>query len=226
MPDPSNAPLPVVVLISGRGSNLQAIIECTQAGKLPIEIRAVISNRPDAGGLQHAGAAGIPVETVDHTDYADRAAFDRALQARIDHYRPGLVILAGFMRILTPAFVAHYHGRMLNIHPSLLPQFPGLDTHRRAIESGCTEHGASVHFVTADTDGGPVILQTRVQVMPDDTADSLAGRVLEQEHHLFPLAILWFAQGRIHMDKRARAVLDEIPLESPREMHSADEAPC
>ena len=226
MPDPSNAPLPVVVLISGRGSNLQAIIECMQAGRLPIDIRAVISNRPDAGGLELAGAAGIPVEVVDHTDYADRTAFDRALQARIDHYRPGLVILAGFMRILTPGFVAHYHGRMLNIHPSLLPQFPGLDTHRRAIESGCTEHGASVHFVTADTDGGPVILQVRVPVRPGDTPTRLAARVLEQEHHLFPLAILWFAQGRIRMDERTGAVLDGMPLDSPQEMHSAAESPC
>lgn len=226
MADPTPAKLPVVVLISGRGSNLHAIIDCVNTGKLPIEIRAVISNRPAAAGLRHASATGIPTEILDHTTYTDRAHFDRALQAAIDRHAPGLVVLAGFMRILTADFVNHYRGRMLNIHPSLLPQFPGLDTHRRAIESGCTEHGASVHFVTADTDGGPVILQTRVPVMPDDTADSLAARVLEQEHHLFPLAILWFAQGRIHMDERARAVLDEIPLESPREMHSAGEAPC
>ncbi|MGB5261286.1 MAG: phosphoribosylglycinamide formyltransferase [Gammaproteobacteria bacterium] len=226
MHDPANAPLPVVILISGRGSNLQAIINCVQAGRLPIEIRAVISNRPQAGGLQLAAAAGITAEVVDHTHYPDRDAFDHALQQRIDRHAPRLVVLAGFMRILTPAFVEHYRGHMLNIHPSLLPAFPGLNTHRRALDTGVSEHGASVHFVTADTDCGPVIAQARVPIKPGDTEDSLAARVLEQEHRLYPLAILWYALGRIREDGGGGALLDGIPLYTPVDMASVDELPC
>jgi phosphoribosylglycinamide formyltransferase-1 len=222
----ANVPLPVVVLISGRGSNLQAIIKCVQSGSLPVEIRAVISNRPEAAGLRLAGAAGIHTEVIDHTQYTDRGAFDRALQQSIDRHAPGLVILAGFMRILTPAFVGHYRGRMLNIHPSLLPAFPGLDTHRRALEAGVAEHGASVHFVTADTDCGPVIVQSRVPVEPGDTPDSLAARVLEQEHRLYPLAILWYALGRIRENGDGSALLDGAPLSTPVDMAGIDELPC
>ena len=181
MTESASAPLPVVILISGRGSNLQAIIDAVARGTLAVDIRAVISNRPDAAGLQRATDAGIATAVVDHTLYADRLAFDQALQACIDRYQPGLVILAGFMRILSADFVAHYRGRMLNIHPSLLPDFPGLNTHQRVLDAGCKLHGASVHFVTADIDGGPLVLQTRVPVHDDDSADSLAARVLEQE---------------------------------------------
>lgn len=226
MSDPANVPLPVVVLISGRGSNLQAIINCVHEGSLPVEIRAVISNRPEAAGLRLAGAAGIHTEVIDHTGYTDRAAFDRALQRCIDRHAPRLVILAGFMRILTPAFVEHYRGRMLNIHPSLLPDFPGLDTHRRVLEAGVAEHGASVHFVTADTDGGPVIAQARVPVEPGDTPESLAARVLEQEHRLYPLAILWYALGRIREDAGGCALFDGTPLSAPVDMAGIEELPC
>ena len=218
MTEPANTPLPVVILISGRGSNLQAIIGAVARGTLAVDIRAVISNRPDAAGLQHATRAGIPTAIIDHTLYADRLAFDQALQACIDHYQPGLIILAGFMRILSDNFVAHYRGRMLNIHPSLLPDFPGLKTHQRALDAGCKQHGASVHFVTADIDGGPLVLQTRVPVHADDSADSLAARVLEQEHHLYPLAIRWFAEGRLTLDENGQALLDGAILTTPRQL--------
>jgi phosphoribosylglycinamide formyltransferase-1 len=218
--------LPIVILISGRGSNLQAIIDCAASGALAVEIRAVISNRPDAEGLEIASAAGITTEIIDHSQYADRQSFDRALQACIDHYQPGLVVLAGFMRLLTEGFVAHYHGRMLNIHPSLLPELPGLNTHRRAIEAGCSEHGASVHFVTADMDGGPVLLQARVPVKPDDNPGSLAMRVLAQEHRLYPLAIQWFAEQRIFLDEDGRIIFDGQPLSHPRDLAMEHALPC
>jgi phosphoribosylglycinamide formyltransferase-1 len=209
-----NAPLPIVVLISGSGTNLQALIDAVADASLPVDIRAVISNRPDAPGLARARAAGLTTETLDHTDYADRAAFDLALRERIDAYRPGLVVLAGFMRILTPAFVNHYRGRLMNIHPSLLPRFRGLDTHARALAAGETHHGASVHFVTDELDGGPVILQARVAVRAGDTPQSLATRVLEQEHRIYPLAVQWFAEGRLQLGDGA-AMLDGKPLEQP-----------
>jgi phosphoribosylglycinamide formyltransferase-1 len=222
----STARLPVVILISGRGSNLEAIIGCAAGGALDADIRAVISNRPDAAGLRIAEAAGIPAEVVDHTAYADRAAFDQALQARIDVHRPALVVLAGFMRLLTAGFVAHYHGRMLNIHPSLLPDLPGLDTHRRALDAGRTAHGASVHFVTAEVDGGPVIAQTRVPVREDDTPESLAARVLAQEHRLYPLVIQWFAEGRIFLDERGQIMFDGDPLTQPKNLARETPLPC
>jgi len=225
MPAPQS-PLPIVVLISGRGSNLQSIIDCASAGVLAVDIRAVISNRPAAAGLELARRAGIPTEVVDHTRHAERAAFDHALQACIDRYRPGLLVLAGFMRLLTPAFVTHYRGRMLNIHPSLLPALPGLDTHRRAIASGQREHGASVHFVTADMDGGPVIVQARVKVLPGDTPGQLAERVLAREHRLFPLAIQWFAEQRIFLDDNGQIVFDGLPLASPFDLDSEVVLPC
>ena len=215
MADAEKARLPVVVLISGRGSNLQSIMDAVELGSLPIEIRAVISNRPDADGLRRATLAGITTRIIDHTDYDNRGAFDDALMAAIDGYEPALVILAGFMRILTPGFVRHYHGRLLNIHPSLLPDFPGLNTHARAIEAGRNEHGASVHFVTEETDGGPVVAQVYVPVYAGDDPQILAGRVLAGEHRLYPLVIGWFARGRLSLQDD-RPLLDGEPLELPR----------
>jgi len=188
--------LPLIALISGRGSNLKAIID---AHDPLVEIRAVISNRPQAGGLMYAQQAGIPTEVVDHTQFKSRIDFDRTLQTRIDSYQPKLVVLAGFMRILSPEFVAHYQGRLFNIHPALLPAFRGLDTHKRALEAGVKEHGASVHFVTADLDAGPVIIQARVPVLADDDEESLAARVLREEHRIYPQAIHWFAEDRLQL---------------------------
>jgi len=193
----ANKPLPVVVLISGSGSNLQAIIDATQRGELPVELRAVISNQADAYGLKRAQQATIPTEILDHAQFSDRPSYDKALQTLIDQYEPGLVVLAGFMRILTPEFVEHYLGHMINIHPALLPKFPGLHTHQRAIEENENEHGATVHFVTSDVDSGPVIIQARVPVHPEDTPDVLAARVLEQEHKIYPEAIRLIAEGHI-----------------------------
>lgn len=187
----------VVVLISGRGSNLQAILDEIRADRLPIKIHAVISNNPDAPGLARARAANIPTHVVNHRDFPDREQFDQALRREIDAYAPGLVVLAGFLRLLTPTFVKHYAGRLMNIHPSLLPQFPGLNTHARVLESGARVHGASVHFVTPDMDTGPIIIQAAVPILPGDTPLSLAARVLEQEHRIYPLAIRWFAEGRL-----------------------------
>jgi phosphoribosylglycinamide formyltransferase-1 len=203
----SGAPAPVVILISGRGSNLQAILDETRAGQLPVEIRAVISNNPQAAGLQRAAAAGVPTAVVNHRDYTERADFDRALVAAIDRHQPQLVVLAGFMRILGEEFIRHYAGRLINIHPSLLPAFRGLDTHARALSAGAREHGASVHFVTNDLDGGPVIVQAAVPVQRDDTPQSLAARVLEQEHRIFPLAIRWFAERRLTI-RNGQVLLD------------------
>ena len=209
------SPLPIVILISGRGSNLQSIIDAVAGDKLAVDIRAVISNRPDADGLQRATQAGIHTEVIDHSHYPDRAAFDQALLDCIERFQPGLVVLAGFMRILTAGFVNHYRGRMLNIHPSLLPAFPGMDTHRRALEAGCKQHGASIHFVTEAVDGGPVVLQAQVPVQQQDTVATLAARVLEQEHQLYPLAIRWFAEKRLQLDNNGQATLDRNTLTVP-----------
>lgn len=209
--------LPLVILISGRGSNMQAILEEAARGTLPVDIRAVISNRPEASGLETARAAGIPTEVVDHRAYASREDYDRALQAAIDRHAPELVVLAGFMRILTPDFVRHFQGRLLNIHPSLLPAFRGLDTHRRALQAGVAEHGASVHFVTEELDGGPVIAQIPVPVRPGDTEADLARRVLNQEHRLYPTVIGWFATGRLRYRDGA-AWLDGRPLPEPQRL--------
>ncbi len=203
--------LPVIVLISGNGSNLQAFIDQSRDGRLPIDIRAVISNRPDAYGLIRASDADIPARTIDDRDYPDRGAFEDDLRQAIDHYRPKLVILAGFMRILTPKTVRHYAGRMLNIHPSLLPAFTGLNTHQRAIDAGCQRHGASIHFVTEDLDGGPVIAQTEVEVLATDTAETLAARVRQTEHVLYPVVVNWFAQGRLQY-RDGQALLDGQPV--------------
>jgi phosphoribosylglycinamide formyltransferase-1 len=184
----------VVVLISGRGSNLQAILE---AG---IPVRAVISNQAGAGGLMLAERRGVTSRVVPHREFASREAFDAALAEQIDRHSPRLVVLAGFMRILTPEFVARYAGRLLNIHPSLLPLFPGLDTHRRALEAGVKVHGCTVHFVTADLDHGPIVVQAAVPVRAADTAETLAARVLEQEHVVYPQAIRWFLEGRLRLE--------------------------
>jgi phosphoribosylglycinamide formyltransferase-1 len=186
----------IVILISGRGSNMDAILRAASVEKWPAQVVAVISNKAKAGGLETAKAAGIAARVVEHLAYPDRAQFDQAMSAVIDEYSPDLVVLAGFLRILTPAFVMHYHGRLLNIHPSLLPSFPGLDTHRRALEAGVKFHGATVHFVTPELDHGPIIEQAAVPVMDTDTEDTLASRVLEQEHVIYPRAVRDFIEGR------------------------------
>ena len=197
----------MVVLISGNGSNLQSIIDACANGSINAEIKAVISNKADAFGLKRAKDAGITTHVIDHTHYDDRSTFDAALEQLIDKYDPGLVVLAGFMRILTEGFVNHYLGRMLNIHPSLLPNFQGLNTHQRAIDSGTNEHGVSVHFVTPELDGGPVANRASVEVKPGDTAEKLATSVLEQEHRIYSETIGWFAQGRLKLENN-QAILD------------------
>lgn len=201
--------LPIVVLVSGRGTNLQSIIDAA-ARDVPAVIQAVISNDPRAPALERARRAGIPTVAVDHRDYPDREAFEQALLRAIEPYAPELIVLAGFMRVLTHTFVERYPGRIMNIHPSLLPRFPGLDTHRRAIEAGATEHGATVHFVTTALDAGPIIIQARVPVLPDDTPERLARRVLEQEHRILPQAIRWFAEGRLEIREQT-VLLDGRP---------------
>jgi phosphoribosylglycinamide formyltransferase-1 len=200
----------VVVLISGSGSNLQALIDSTGTDN-PARIRAVISNRADAYGLQRAEAAGIPTRTLDHKQYADRESFDQALIEIIDSYDAELVILAGFMRILSPAFVRHYHGRLLNIHPSLLPKYKGLHTHQRALQANEKEHGCSVHFVTEELDGGPVVLQAVIAIHSSDTPENLAQRIHTQEHRIYPLAMRWFAEGRLQLGQTG-VELDGQPL--------------
>jgi phosphoribosylglycinamide formyltransferase-1 len=203
----SATPPGIVILISGRGSNMRAILEAVQGGNLAADIRAVISNNPDADGLSIARAAGVPTQIVAHREYATREAFDTALAAAIDRYAPTLVVLAGFMRILTDQFIRHYDGRLINIHPSLLPQFPGLNTHQRALDAGAARHGASVHFVTPDVDAGPIIVQASVPVLAGDTAATLAARVLDEEHRIFPLAVKWFLDGRLTV-RDGRVLLD------------------
>jgi phosphoribosylglycinamide formyltransferase-1 len=206
--------LALVVLISGRGSNLQAIIDAIARGELPATIRAVISNRPKVPGLDRARCAGIPTEVVDSAAHPDRASYEKALAEAIDRHRPDLLVLAGFMRILSEAFVRRYDGRILNIHPSLLPEFSGLDTHRRAIEAGVAEHGASVHFVTRDVDGGPVVLRGKVPILESDTPASLAERVLAIEHRIYPIVIRWFAEGRLRK-QGDRVLFDGRELHQP-----------
>ncbi|MCB1956162.1 MAG: phosphoribosylglycinamide formyltransferase [Rhodocyclaceae bacterium] len=197
----------IVILISGRGSNMQAIVE---AGIPGARIAAVISNRAEAGGLAYARARGIETRVVDHTRFDGREAFDQALAAEIDGFSPQLVVLAGFMRVLTEAFVTHYHGRMINVHPSLLPAFQGLHTHRRAIEAGVRIHGATVHLVTPELDGGPILAQAAVPVLPDDDPAALAARVLAAEHHLFPQVVRWFVEGRVEVGPDGRARIRDV----------------
>ena len=190
----------IVILISGRGSNMQAIVEARAAQCWNARVVAVVSNRPDAAGLAFAASHAIATAVVDHREYADREAFDAALAEAIDAHAPDLVLLAGFMRILTPAFVQRYAGRLLNIHPSLLPAFTGLHTHRRAIEAGCKLSGATVHFVTSDLDHGPIVAQAVVPVLPGDSEDTLSARVLAREHLLYPLAVRWFVDDLLRIE--------------------------
>jgi len=187
----------IVILISGRGSNMEAVVRALEAEGWPARVAAVISNKPDAGGLAFAQARGIPTAVVSNKDYATRAEFDARLQDVIDTFQPDLVVLAGFMRILTAPFVEHYAGRMLNIHPSLLPLFPGLHTHQQALDAGMLEHGATVHFVTAELDHGPSVLQATIPVLPGDTPDLLAARLLVEEHKIYPRAVRLFVEDRL-----------------------------
>ncbi|QMI07238.1 phosphoribosylglycinamide formyltransferase [Citrobacter sp. RHB25-C09] len=193
----------IVVLISGNGSNLQAIIDACKQNKIKGTLRAVFSNKADAFGLERAQEAGIPAHVLTADRFDSREAFDRELIHEIDAYSPDVVVLAGFMRILSPAFVMHYRGRLLNIHPSLLPKYPGLHTHRQALENGDEEHGTSVHFVTDELDGGPVILQAKVPVFEGDDEDEITARVQVQEHAIYPLVLSWFVEGRLKMRDNA-----------------------
>jgi len=202
----------IVILISGRGSNMQAIVRAARNEQWPCRIAAVISNRADAEGLRFAAQHGIPAEVVASKDFATRDAFDAALQAVIDRFAPDLVVLAGFMRILTPKFVEHYAGRMLNIHPSLLPSFPGLATHRQALAAGVKVHGATVHFVTAELDHGPIVAQAAVPVLPGDTEDALAERILVEEHKIYPQSVRWFVEGRLSIENGLVRIADEPQL--------------
>lgn len=197
----------IVILISGRGSNMEALLAAVASGALPVRVAAVLSNRADASGLQTAAAQGVPTAVLDHRAFPDRAAFDAALADVIDGYSPDLVVLAGFMRILSEAFVRRFSGRLLNIHPSLLPAFPGLHTHRRALDEGVRIHGCTVHFVTPALDHGPVVIQAAVPVLDGDDEAALAARVLTQEHRVYPLAVRWFAEGRLRLEG-GRVVLD------------------
>ncbi len=194
----------IVILISGRGSNMEAIVRARIPGA---RIAAVISNRPQAGGLTFAAEHGIATEVVDHTGFADRDSFDAALAQAIDRHDPDVVVMAGFMRVLTEGFVRRYEGRMINIHPSLLPAFPGLHTHRRALETGVRLHGTTVHFVTAELDSGPIVIQAAVPVLPDDTEEELAERVLVQEHRIFPQAVRWIVEERVRIEGNRAIVL-------------------
>ncbi|MGL5421362.1 MAG: phosphoribosylglycinamide formyltransferase [Serratia fonticola] len=193
----------IVVLVSGQGSNLQALIDACQQGRIAATIVAVFSNNAQAYGLQRAEEAGIAAQALDAKSFADREAFDAALAQAIDQYQPDLVVLAGYMRILSNVFVQRYAGRMLNIHPSLLPKYPGLHTHRQAIDNGDAEHGTSVHFVTEQLDGGPVILQAKVPIFPGDEEDEVIERVQTQEHTIYPLVVSWFIEGRLAMRDNA-----------------------
>ena len=200
----------VVVLLSGRGSNFQAIV----GAKLPIEIVAVISNRPQAAGLVFAREKGLKAVALDHTLHSERAAFDVELADEIERHQPDLVVLAGYMRILSPAFINRFEGRLLNIHPSLLPMFPGLKTHERALAEGVKIHGCTVHFVTAQLDHGPIVIQAAVRVRADDTADTLAVRVLAQEHQIYPQAIRWFAEGQLVNNRGLVNLKDDLTSQS------------
>ncbi|WP_239954232.1 phosphoribosylglycinamide formyltransferase [Pantoea sp. Z09] len=201
----------LVVLISGNGSNLQSILDACASGRINGSVAAVFSNKATAFGLTRARDAGVPAHALAASDFPDREAFDRQLMAAIDACAPDLVVLAGYMRILSSAFVAHYQDRLLNIHPSLLPKYPGLHTHRQALANGDAEHGTSVHFVTDELDGGPVILQARVPIFPGDDEEAITARVQHQEHAIYPLVIGWFVEGRLAM-REGKAWLDNQPL--------------
>lgn len=200
----------IVVLISGSGSNLQALIDACEKEEIPGKIAAVISNKASALGLERAKKAGIETKVIEHQKFAQREIFDAELIRAIDKFSPDLVVLAGFMRILTEDFVRRYEGKMLNIHPSLLPKYPGLNTHRRALESGDKEHGVSVHFVTAELDSGPNVIQALVPVLSQDNEETLAARILKQEHIIYPIAVKWYIDGRLSMKDGAAYLDDEL----------------
>ena len=204
----------LVVLISGSGSNLKAILDATSAPHFGAEVVAVISNRPHAPGLQFARERGIPAQALDHTNFPTREAFDTALLECVDRFQPDTVVLAGFMRILTVTFVAHFKGKLLNIHPSLLPKFPGLHTHQRALDAGETEHGCSIHFVTEELDGGPLIARAVVPVLPDDNPPQLAGRVQAAEHQLYPTVLQWRAQEKLTLTSEGVLLNERLLAES------------
>lgn len=206
--------LAAAVLISGSGTNLQALIDAAAGGNLGLELAVVLSNKPDAKGLERARNANISIECLPHQDYAERAQFDAALVRKLDRYTPDLIVLAGFMRVLTSTFIDRFSGRILNIHPSLLPRYRGLHTHQRAIDAGDQWHGSTVHFVTEELDGGPPIIQGRVAVLPQDSAEELAARVLAMEHKIYPEAVRLFAAGRIRLHDGA-AWLDDARLAKP-----------
>ncbi|HVS26174.1 MAG TPA: phosphoribosylglycinamide formyltransferase [Burkholderiales bacterium] len=208
----------VVVLISGRGSNLETLINV----KLPVKFAAVISNDPQAKGLEIAKQRGISTLALNHRNYATREAFDAELASRIENFKPDLIVLAGFMRILGDVFVSRFENRIMNIHPSLLPAFPGLDTHARALAAGVKIHGCTVHFVTPQLDHGPIIIQAAVPVLPGDTEQALAARVLEQEHHIYPQAVRWFAEGRLVIENRRVRVIDASDKISPMRVPGAE----
>lgn len=203
----------IVILISGRGSNMQAIVEAAQSQAWPAQIAAVISNKPDAAGLLFAASQGITTAVVESKGFASRALFDAALQAEIDRHAPNLVVLAGFMRILTPAFVQHYENRIINIHPSLLPSFVGLHTHQQALDAGVKLHGATVHFVTAELDHGPIIDQAAIRVLAGDTEDTLAQRLLVKEHHIYPRAVRLFIEDRLLIEAGRVQIIGDAELE-------------
>ena len=209
------------MLISGNGSNLQAIIDAVKAGQLPVTIAAVISDRPQAYGIKRAEQARLPVHVIDYKSFPGREYFDAALLQAIDAYKPDLLVLAGFMRILTDNFVNHYAGRMINIHPSLLPKYQGLQTHQRAIDDGETEHGASVHYVTPALDGGPVIIQASVPILRRDTSHTLAQRVHQVEHQIYPLAIKWIATGQVTF-RNGEVYYEGKPITEAQRTHRAD----
>lgn len=212
--------LPIAILISGRGSNMRVIAERAAAGNLPVDVRVVVSDKPAAEGLQIAQAMNIATRVLEPRSFPDRSAYDRALVELLAQYQPQLIVLAGFMRILTPHFIGAFAARMLNVHPSLLPKYPGLHTHRRCLEAGDAAHGASIHFVTEQLDGGPVVLQADVPVLPGDTETTLSARVQQAEHRIYPQAIDWFARGRLLL-KDGRAWLDGKPLDPPLREPSA-----
>lgn len=201
---------PIVVLISGNGSNLQSMIQAASLG-LPLEIRAVISNEPSAFGLIRANEAGIPTHVVNHRDYPSRDTFEEALLEQIDIYNPALIALAGFMRHLTPNFVDYFYGHLINIHPSLLPKYPGLHTHQRVLEAGDKIHGTSIHYVSAEVDGGPIICQAQITVTPQDTADTLKERIQKIEHVIYPEVLDWIASDRLTLINN-KVHLDQIPI--------------
>ena len=201
----------LAVLISGTGSNLQAILDAIDAGELPARVSLVLSNKAGAAGLARAERAGVPAQAIDHRGFPDRASFDQAMIEVIDAHGADTVVLAGFMRILSPGFVRHYQGRLINIHPSLLPKYPGLNTHARALEAGDHEHGCSLHFVTDELDGGPLIAQAPLDVLANDTVDSLSKRVQQREHLLYPLVLQWRAEQRLELNQNG-VMLDAKPL--------------